>query len=254
MSNNLIVERGTKYICEKGNCFMKGAGHCMGDNIIVGGTIQEFFNAFLRAFFEYYITEVNKILAIRDQRHMDAITRQLYEDAKIEFEPIYQTIIQNGLQIYVNNIIRHTNSFINITQSFIKALLSKDLIKKTPKSLKGSVMGDKGYQLIGDILANTTDLKKKVERVYKIFRDHVNVKYAQQVVLLNEIKFLLYYLKVKFQDRGFIRAALQFDRIEAIEEGDEEGDEEDDDEEPKEPQQTSSIGGSKIYKITFTKL
>ena len=249
MPNNLIVEGGTKYICGKGHCFMQGEDHCMRGNIIVGGTIQEFLNEFLKAFFEYYMEKVNRILAITDQQQMNEIITQLHEEADIVFAPIYYTIRRNGHQSYVNSIIRHTNSFINITQNFIKALLSKDLMKKTPKSLKGSIMGDKGYQLIGDILANTTDLKKKVERVHKAFIELVDVKYAQQVVLLNEIKFLLYYLKVQFQDRGFIRDALQFDRIEAIEEGNEE-----DDEQEEEPQQTPSVGGSKIYKINFTKL
>ena len=248
MPNNLIVEGGTKYICGKGHCFMQGEDHCMRGNIIVGGTIQDFLDHLLKMFFKYYIEKVNKILAITDQQEMDENTAKLYKERNIVFAPIYNTIIQNGQKRYVDSIKKNRKSFVDIIKIFIEALLRVDLMKKRPKSLQNSIMGNKGYQLIGDILANTTNLKGKVERIYETLLKQVNEN-AQQYVLLNEIKFLLYYLKVNFQDRGFIRAALQFDRIVAIEEEDEE-----DDEPEEEPQQTTSVGGSKIYKINFTKL
>ena len=78
MPNNLIVEGGTKYICGKGHCFMQGEDHCMRGNIIVGGTIQEFLNEFLKAFFEYYMEKVNRILAIADQQQMNEIVSPFF--------------------------------------------------------------------------------------------------------------------------------------------------------------------------------
>ena len=243
MPNNLIVEGGTKYICGKGHC-MKGAGHCMGGNIMVGGTIQDFLNNFIVSFLNFYEEQIERIMAIRDQVELDNEVTQLYTEAQVVFRPIYAYIRQRGLQTYSNNIGRNRNSFINVVQNFVKALLRSDVIKKRPKSLRGSKMGDKGYQLIGDILANTTDLNSKVERVYQNQREQINQRYANNPILLNELKFLLYYLKLKFQNRGFIRESLQFDRMEGIEEEDEEDEEDDEEEQEEEPQQTSMVGGN----------